>query len=98
MKPLRQATSSRQAIFRPWRCSMVCTNKVAAAPKTVGTGRRGRLLFALDATASRQPLWDRAARITAEMFLAAAKPGRSEERRGGKEGVSQCRLRGAPEP
>lgn len=50
-------------------------NKVAAAPKTVGTGRRGRLLFALDATASRQPLWDRAARITAEMFLATAKLG-----------------------
>lgn len=47
-------------------------NKVAAAPKPVGTGRRGRLLFALDATASRQPLWDRAARITAEMFLATA--------------------------
>lgn len=47
-------------------------NKVAATPKPVGTGRRGRLLFAIDATASRQPLWDRAARITAEMFLATA--------------------------
>jgi hypothetical protein len=34
-------------------------------------GRRGRLLFALDATASRQPTWDRAAHLTARMFEAA---------------------------
>ena len=34
-------------------------------------GRRGRLLFALDATASRQPTWDRAADLTARMFEAA---------------------------
>ncbi len=33
--------------------------------------RRGRLLFAMDATASRQPTWDRAAHIQAEMFRAA---------------------------
>lgn len=32
---------------------------------------RGRLLFALDATGSRQAAWDRAARIQADMFLAA---------------------------
>ncbi|MEQ8664254.1 MAG: VWA domain-containing protein [Rhodospirillales bacterium] len=35
-------------------------------------GRRGRLLFAMDATASRQPTWDRAARLQGEMFRAAA--------------------------
>ncbi|MEE4299593.1 MAG: VWA domain-containing protein [Pseudomonadales bacterium] len=34
-------------------------------------GRRGRLLFALDATASRQPTWDRAGHLTARMFDAA---------------------------
>lgn len=33
--------------------------------------RRGRLLFALDATASRQPSWDRACELHAEMFNAA---------------------------
>lgn len=33
-------------------------------------GRRGRLVFAIDATASRQPTWDRACRLQAEMFLA----------------------------
>jgi hypothetical protein len=31
----------------------------------------GRLIFALDATASREPTWDTAARLTAEMFSAA---------------------------
>lgn len=35
------------------------------APSTVG---RGRLIFALDATASREPAWDSACHIQAEMF------------------------------
>jgi hypothetical protein len=34
------------------------------------SGRRGRLIFAVDATASRQPTWDRACRLQGEMFLA----------------------------
>jgi hypothetical protein len=38
-------------------------------------GDRGRLIFALDATASRQPLWDRACAIQAEMFRATAELG-----------------------
>lgn len=42
--------------------------QVAAAPKTGRSGPRGRLIFALDATASREPTWDQAAQIQAEMF------------------------------
>jgi len=42
--------------------------KVAATPTSTAPGGRGRLIFALDATASRQPTWDRAARIQADMF------------------------------
>lgn len=34
-----------------------------------------RLIFAVDATASRQPTWDMAAKLTAEMFKAAAANG-----------------------
>ena len=49
--------------------------RLAAAPKP-GEAARGRLIFALDATASRQPTWDKAARIQGDMFLAAAKVGR----------------------
>jgi hypothetical protein len=37
-----------------------------------GGAGRGRLLFALDATASRQPTWDRAAHLQSDMFVAAA--------------------------
>lgn len=46
--------------------------KVAATPVTKAPGERGRLLFAMDATASRQPTWDRAAQIQGEMFSATA--------------------------
>ena len=41
--------------------------KVAAAPAQATQGR-GRLIFAMDATASRRPTWDRACHIQAEMF------------------------------
>ncbi|MEM9223108.1 MAG: VWA domain-containing protein [Pseudomonadota bacterium] len=39
------------------------------------TGTRGRLIFALDATMSRQPTWDRACSIQAEMFQEAGEVG-----------------------
>lgn len=39
------------------------------------TPPRGRLLFALDATASRQPTWDRACQLQAEMFEVAGELG-----------------------
>ena len=42
------------------------------APKPPPSGARGRLIFALDATASREPSWDRACRIQGEMFEATA--------------------------
>jgi len=46
--------------------------KVASAPRRRSDGRRGRLVFALDATASREPTWDRACHLQAEMFTEAA--------------------------
>ncbi|MBC6406460.1 MAG: VWA domain-containing protein [Rhodospirillales bacterium] len=39
--------------------------------KTRKSSGGGRLIFALDATASRQPSWDRASHLQAEMFQAA---------------------------
>lgn len=43
--------------------------KLASMPTVrPAAGQRGRLIFALDATASRQPTWDRACQIQAEMF------------------------------
>lgn len=46
--------------------------KLQRAPRPKPAGSGGRLLFALDATASRQPTWDHAAHLQAEMFKAAA--------------------------
>lgn len=43
-------------------------DRLRAMPARPGAGRRGRLIFALDATASRRPAWDRACHIQAEMF------------------------------
>ena len=48
-------------------------SKVATAPKrSQSSGQRGRLMFAMDATASRQPTWDTAASIQGEMFKETA--------------------------
>lgn len=46
--------------------------KLAATPAPQPQGSRGRLLFAMDATASREPTWDRACHIQGEMFRATA--------------------------
>lgn len=43
-------------------------SKVAAIPKTAGDAR---LIFAMDATASRQATWDTASQLQSEMFLSA---------------------------
>ena len=42
--------------------------KAAATPAVKAAGERGRLIFAMDATASREPAWDHACHIQAEMF------------------------------
>ena len=46
--------------------------KVAAAPAARPAGERGRLIFAMDATASREPTWDQACHIQAGMFQETA--------------------------
>ncbi|HYD70936.1 VWA domain-containing protein [Azospirillum sp.] len=47
--------------------------KVAAIPPVrAAGGKRGRLMFAMDATASREPTWDRACQLQGEMFETTA--------------------------
>ena len=46
--------------------------QVAATPAPRIAAKRGRLIFALDATASREPTWDRACQIQSEMFAETA--------------------------
>ncbi|RUT28599.1 VWA domain-containing protein [Arsenicitalea aurantiaca] len=47
-------------------------NRVKAMTPAGGTAGRGRLLFALDATMSRQPTWDLACSLQGEMFKTLA--------------------------
>jgi hypothetical protein len=44
--------------------------KVKAMPALRAGARGGRLIFALDATASREPLWEQACRLQGDLFLA----------------------------
>ena len=43
--------------------------RVAATPAPRPEGGRGRLMFAMDATASREPTWDTACHLQGEMFI-----------------------------
>ncbi|MBI4182842.1 MAG: VWA domain-containing protein [Proteobacteria bacterium] len=50
-------------------------DQIARMPAVKAADGRGRLIFALDATASREPTWDRACHLQAEMFQEAAAVG-----------------------
>jgi len=54
-------------------------------------GTRGRLIFALDATMSRQPTWDEACRLQADMFQEAAAIGGLDVQLAYYRGLSECR-------
>ena len=57
-------------------------------------GTRGRLIFALDATMSRQPTWDSACTLQAEMFREAASAGGLDIQLVYFRGISECRASG----
>ena len=61
------------------------------APKPPPSAGRGRLIFALDATASREPSWDRACRIQGEMFEATAALGGLDVKLVYYRGFNECR-------
>src|SRR5881398_1791633 len=57
-------------------------------------GARGRLVFALDATMSRQPTWDMACAMQADMFREAASLGSLDIRLVYYRGFNECRASG----
>jgi hypothetical protein len=65
----------------------------ATAP-TLDPGQRGRLIFALDATMSRQPTWDAACQLQGEMFREAAAIGGLEVQLVYYRGFNECRASG----
>lgn len=65
--------------------------KVADLPKRRASGERGRLVFAMDATMSREPTWDYACGIQAGMFKEAAALGGLDVQLVYYRGFGECR-------
>jgi len=66
----------------------------ARAMSPHAAGARGRLVFALDATMSRQPTWDMACALQADMFREAAALGSLDIRLVYYRGLNECRASG----
>jgi hypothetical protein len=65
--------------------------KVAAGPTPKPAGERGRLIFAMDATMSREPAWDNACQIQGEMFRETALLGGLDVQLVYYRGFGECR-------
>ena len=66
----------------------------AKAMSPYASGSKGRLVFALDATMSRQPTWDMACALQADMFREAASLGSLDIRLVYYRGLNECRASG----
>jgi hypothetical protein len=65
--------------------------QVRSIERTGSVGGRGRLIFALDATMSRQPTWDTACKLQGEMFQEAQAIGGLDVQLLYFRGISECR-------
>ncbi len=66
-------------------------NQVRSLAPARESGRRGRLIFALDATMSRQPTWDAACKLQADMFREAGAIGGLDVQLIYFRGLTECR-------
>src|SRR5262249_823084 len=83
-QPQQPPTSSRADIE-------ACLDQVRMLNPAVKSGERGRLISALDATMSRQPTWDQACHLQAEMFREAAAVGGLDLQLVYYRGLGECR-------
>ena len=86
-QPQQPSTSSRADIE-------AFLDQVRMLDPVVKSGERGRLIFALDATMSRQPTWDQACHLQAEMFREAAAVGGLDLQLVYYRGLAECRASG----
>ena len=77
---------------RPEIDAFIQRARTLAPPREAGT--RGRLIFALDATMSRQPTWDTACRLQGDMFREAAAIGGLDVQLLYFRGLGECRASG----
>jgi len=75
---------------RPEIDAFIARARTLAPP--VAAGQRGRLIFALDATMSRQPTWDTACKLQGEMFQEAAAVGGLDVQLAYFRGLRECRV------
>jgi hypothetical protein len=68
--------------------------RVRTLGPAAASGKRGRLIFALDATMSRQPTWDTACALQADMFRKAASAGGLDIQLVYFRGLGECRASG----
>ena len=68
--------------------------RVRSLEPAAAGGKRGRLIFSLDATMSRQPTWDTACSLQADMFREAASAGGLDIQLVYFRGLSECRASG----
>jgi hypothetical protein len=87
----RDITSGRAAVDAVNRRSDVDAFLAKAATIAPSAQARGRLVFALDATMSRQPTWDLACELQAEMFDAAGAVGGLAVQLVYFRGLAECR-------
>jgi hypothetical protein len=83
-KPVQPSMSSRADID-------AFLGQIRALDPAVKAGERGRLIFALDATMSRQPTWDQACQLQGEMFGEAAAIGGLDLQLVYYRGLAECR-------
>src|SRR5438094_6865280 len=90
--PPAPANAERRPVERVSRAEIDAFIKRARAlgPSTE-PGKRGRLIFALDATMSRQPTWDTACKLQGEMFREAAAVGGLDVQLVYFRGLNECR-------
>src|SRR5437868_5546601 len=90
--PPAPASAARRPVERVSRAEIdACIKRARELSPSSEPGRRGRLIFALDATMSRQPTWDTACRLQAEMFREAAGIGGLEVQLVYYRGFGECR-------
>ncbi len=81
-----------QASSRPEITAFI--ERVRSLGPAAAGGTRGRLVFALDATMSRQPTWDSACALQADMFREAASAGGLDIQLVYFRGLGECRASG----
>ncbi|MHB2265108.1 VWA domain-containing protein [Aliihoeflea sp. PC F10.4] len=89
--PIKTTTNTPAERSDPDAVSAFLKQARALAETRAPGARKGRLILALDATMSRQPTWDLACTLQADMFDAVGKTGRLEVQLVYFRGFGECR-------